>query len=248
MNIDHDDELNDVTESKVTPQPAPVAVPATAAKPAPAAAPTEGDEFEFGDQKYIAGAKLPRIKPAKGEVSRFFLVDGVKPRAKETHYIAGTGTVQCLKTGCPACAKESSRTQIVALAGRYTNADSKSAKLGTQKPQYELGWVSLSRANYSQMIALPEENATVYSIDFKMSHSPRAFGYDLSVASSAAAYIKVGDQQVIAGMAAEYLDGVELARKLGKKLTASEMRSAMAAKGTAPDVEVGLDAMSSDLD
>src|ERR1035437_1676268 len=95
MNVDHDDELNDVDASKVKPQPAPVAVLATAAKPAPAAAPTEGDEFEFGDQKYIAGAKLPRIKPAKGEVSRFFLVDGIRPRARETHYIPNVGTVLC---------------------------------------------------------------------------------------------------------------------------------------------------------
>jgi hypothetical protein len=250
MNIDHDDELNNVNASNVKPQPAPVAVPATkpAAKPIAKPVETDGDEFVFGDEKYMSGSKLPRIIPAKGEVSRFFLVDGVRPRAKETHYIAGTGTLQCLGNGCPACARESSRTRIVALACMYPNADKKFGKLGSQKPTYELGWVSLSRANYTQISTIIEENSTVYSVDYKMSHSTRAFGYEFSIGSSIAAYIKVGDQDVIAKLAAEYLDGVELSRKLGKKVSASEMRSALAGKDSAPDVVAGLEVLSDDLD
>jgi hypothetical protein len=235
-----DDELQDIT--------APVAAtaqaaPATATKPNGQAAtinPTgvnaggntgtanPAEDFEFGDESYKSTSKLPRIKPEKGACSRFFMVEGVKPKAKQTHYIDGHGTYLCLGEGCPACQSGSQkRTRIVVLAVRYTNADPKTAKLGNNRPQYEAGWVLLSRANYSQMLDVLPEGSTPYTVDWKLSHANRAFGYEFSVFAHDAAYIKVGDQASIAELVKEYLTGEELSKKLGKHANALEIRSAM---------------------
>jgi hypothetical protein len=236
-----DDELQDIT--------APVAAtaqaaPATAATPNGQAAtikPTQAkaggnaittnasDEFEFGDESYKSMSKLPRIKPEKGACSRFFMVEGVKPKARQTHYIDGHGSYLCLGEGCPACqAGGQNRTRIVVLAVRYTNADPKTGKLGNNRPQYEAGWVLLSRANYSQMLDVLPEGSTPYSVDWRLSHANRAFGYEFSVAAHDAAYMKVGDQAAIAELVKEYSNGEELSKKLGKHGTALDMRSALA--------------------
>jgi hypothetical protein len=186
------------------------------------------EDFEFGDESYKSTSKLPRIKPEKGQCSRFFMVDGIKPKAKATHYFDGHGTLICLGEGCPAChAGTLKRTRIVVLAVRYTNADPKMGKLGSNRPQYEVGWVLLSSANYSQMLDVLPEGSTPYSVDWKLSHANRAFGYEFSVSAPAAAYIKMGDQQAISELVKEYITGDELSRKLGKHATALEIRSAM---------------------
>jgi hypothetical protein len=202
----------------------------------------DGDEFEFGDEEYLSKTKLPRIRNGKGEVIRFFLTTGIKPRAKETHYLAGSGTFQCLKPSlCPICLSgEVSRTRIVALAIKYANADGKTAKLGNLKPVYEVGYVSLSRANYTQMTSILEEGSTVYDVDFKMASAPRAFGFEFSIAASQAAYKKVNDEAIIAELVAPYLDGIDLAKKLGKKANAGEMKTALNG-GVTADTAASLD-------
>jgi hypothetical protein len=235
-----DDELQDIT--------APVAataqaVPATAPKANGQSASTNptrmsasgntsvsepNEDFEFGDESYKSTSKLPRIKPEKGKCSRFFMVNGIKPKAKATHYFDGHGTLICLNEGCPACqAGNQKRTRIVVLAVRYTNADPKTGKLGNSLPQYETGWVLLSSANYSQMLDVLPEGSTPYSVDWRLSHAKRAFGYELSVAAHDAAYTKVGDQAAITELVKEYLTGEELSKKLGKHATALDIRTAM---------------------
>jgi hypothetical protein len=241
-----DDDLADISTT-ITPEArlvvAPTAATSVAQPVMPPAAELDGTEFNFGDDKFKSQSRLPRIKNNnKGEVARFFLVGGVKARAKETHFIAGTGTFQCLKPStCPVCLKgEASRLRIVCLGVKYTNADLKTGKLGNQKPEYEVGWLCLSRANYSQITSLPEEGSTVYDIDLKMGNSTRAFGYEFTVASSVAAYTKVGDEKVIAGLVAPYLDGVDLAKKLGKKASAGELRAALSGVGGIIDTSASL--------
>jgi len=219
-----DDEPNETAGAHTAPATQPAKKPNGAA--ANPVNPTE--DFEFGDENYKSSSKLPRIKPEKGQVSRFFLVAGMKPKAKETHYIDGKGSFICLGEGCPACASgNQKRTRIVVLAVRYTNADPKTGKLGQNKPQYEVGWVLLSRANYSQMLDVLEEESTPYTVDWKLAHANRAFGYEFAVAARDAAYIKVGDQAVIAELVKEYADGEDLSKKLGKRSNAMELRTAM---------------------
>jgi hypothetical protein len=201
-----------------------------------------GNEFEFGDEAYKSYSKLPRIKPDKPQQLRFALIAGVKPKATDTHFIEGNGTFVCHKQGCAACKAGNPKImRIVALAVKYSNASLKDGKLGSNQPTYEIGWVLLSRANYTQMLSILPDDSTPYTVDWKIGHSARAFGYEFSVASSIPAYVKCGAQAEIEELAREYMDGRELTKKLGKMVPAMELKAAVASQSGLTGAEASLE-------
>lgn len=214
---------------------------------------------DFGDTELMKRKDpLPRIRPEKGKAVRFALLPFASPKKAFNHYIEKKGTFRCLSTedGPGVCCESglagNSNLSIVALALKYTNCDPKSGKydgkfkVGTT--EYELGYVNLSRSNYTAISKLVEDEETeggtpesVYDFDIIMTHNESTgIGYTVSRASRAPRWRKEEELAAEVKAAAQpFTDGKLLTGKLGRKLTVIEWKAMLA--GLNGDAEHGED-------
>jgi hypothetical protein len=200
-----------------------------------------------------AKAVLPCVFPKESNKTvRYALVKDFKAYQRYTHFLEGVNgkglTVICPGKDCPECAKggyHSSRRKIAALAIKYeTGNDGKFAQ-GTTKPSLSLSFVNLSPTAYSVMSECPSESEDVYSIDFKCILKSNKIGWDIFRMSSPPAYVKAGMEAEVAELAAPYADGKVLKSRLGKVVSAIEMKVML--YGSAADTTPTLDDLESVL-
>lgn len=213
--------------------------------------PIENEEdldCEFGDSELERRKNpLPRIKPDKGKAVRFALLPFSKPKKAFTHYIDKKGTFRCLSTEegegfcCTSLTGDGQQAQlkIVALAVKYTNCDPKTGKYEgkykTSETEWEIGFVSLSRSNYTAINKMVEDEEseggkaeTVYDYDVIMSHNEATgIGYTLNRASRSPRWKKAAAAEVEEA-AQTFLDGKLLTARLGRKLTLPEWKALVA--------------------
>lgn len=232
-------------------------------KSAPAVENEEELDCGWGDTELMkAKNPLPRIYPQKdGEAVRFALIQGVQPKRALTHYIEKKGTFRCLSTGeepglCCEKLKENPTLSIVALAIQYTNCSPKTGRYEgpykSQETEYTIGYVKLSRTNYTQICKLvedPEEEEdntaerqpeTVFDFDMVMSHNEQTgIGYSITRASRSPRWKK--DEAVMAGVAEaveKFKDGKLLTQRLGRKQTKAEWVAMFSDAGQEDDGEL----------
>ena len=208
---------------------------------------SEDDDCEFGDQKLMyRGDGLDRLRPDKGSAVRFAILPFIKPKKAVNHYIDKKGTYRCTSTeeGEGLCCKalngdDNSKAQlhIVAVVVHYTNANSKSGKYAKEvaDTEYEIKFVNLSRANFSDISALVQEDETVDGFDIVMTHRENGIGYKVSRASSEARWRKKGLTAEIQEACAKFEDGTLLTKKLGKRLTPIEWKALLSTLGGEED-------------
>jgi hypothetical protein len=202
---------------------------------------------------------LPRFRPDKGKALRFALLDFIKPKRAFTHYIDKKGTFRCLSTPeaegpCCAAAIQAAALTIVALVVKYTNCSPVSGKYeGKYKVpdiEYELGYVNLSRKNYTDINKMTEDgeddaptNETVYDFDIIMTHNEATqIGYSLNRASRAPRWRK--SPEIVAEIteaAQPFLDGKLLTSKLGRKLNPIEWKALLSTLNGEPDDDAASD-------
>jgi len=194
-------------------------------------------DTEWGDQKVInAAAGLQKLTPAKGTVVRFAILPLPAPKRAQVHYIQGKGKVRCQSTDehTALCCKKLGEPdlRIVALVVHYTNANPTDGKYGAGSAiEYDIKFVYLSPTNYRQISMLPEEDQKVTDIDIRMTQpNPNKAGWEFSKISSKALYRKNAELLAEINQIVErkYADGKLLIRKLGKKMTALELKAFIA--------------------
>lgn len=205
-------------------------------------------DCDWGDSELMKRKDpLPRIRPEKGKAVRFALLPYAKPKKAFNHYIEKKGTFRCLSNEdgpgvcCESGVAGNSNLSIVALAVKYTNCDPKSGKYeGKHKvpdTEFELGYVSLSRSNYTAINKLVEDEETssgtpesVYDFDIIMTHNENTgIGYTLSRASRTPRWRKdEGTAKEVKAAAEPFSDGKLLTAKLGRKLTVIEWKAMLA--------------------
>lgn len=193
---------------------------------------------------------MPRVRPEKNgaKAVRFAILPFVKPKRAYSHYVdkgEKKGTFRCLSSEdnpegvcCTSGQIQQSQLAIVALVVKYSNVDPKSGKYEgkykTADTEWELGHVSLSRSNYTQINKLVEDEEgeggkqeTVYDFDIIMTHNEASgIGYTLTRASRTPRWRK--DPEVAAAVeaaAAPFVDGKLLTSRLGRKLTPIEWKA-----------------------
>lgn len=180
--------------------------------------------------KGILGSVLPK---EPNVVTRFALVPGLKAKIAATHFLptanGGKGsTVICLGQDCPECGRGSdhtSRRKIAALAVKYTTDNNGKFPQGTTVPVLTIGYVSLSPSAFTEMSAAPseDENETIYTIDFRAVKKTNGIGWTFSRAGKCA-YAKTGLDAQVKDLAEPYLDGKVLKSRLGKVVSAGELK------------------------
>jgi hypothetical protein len=93
------------------------------------------------------------------------------------------------------------------------------------------------------MLSVLPDDSSPYTVDWKIGHSTRAFGYEFSVAAPTPAYVKCGAQAEIEELAREYMDGRELSKKLGKMVPVAELKAALAGHGALSAAEATLESL-----
>lgn len=248
--VDLEDELSDVPTKTLKPQTS--APPATRAGTGAVVIGQDSDaDVEFGTQKYMKSNDFLPIKPEKGQVIRFAFVPGMKLKHAKVHFFDGIGSVRCLSDdgGKAICCEKADKAtaakdKFIGLVFVYPNADKATGKLGPDvAPEIAVKPIRLSRANYSEISQLPDEDSNVYGIDIKMRHDEsRAFGYKFTPLSRVPRWKQVESHAL--ELAKPYLDGVLLDKLLGKKLSKAELAQKLSGKGA---VEADLSDME-DLD
>jgi hypothetical protein len=231
-------------------------------QPQPAAATEEDDlnesDVEFGTEQAeefrTAIDLLPAVKVTKGDVARFAFVPGYAMKHARVHYKEGVGSYRCLSVQekrdakgnitvaaskgicCEGNSKEAfAKDRFAALVFSYGNADVKTGKFptGTKVPQLTVKAVRLSRSNFKDCSDLPREDETVYGIDIWMRHDEsRAFGYKFNAAGPAA-WKRIEAEAL--KLAEPFKDGTAVARKLGKKLNAIELKLLLSGQTQKPE-------------
>jgi hypothetical protein len=208
---------------------------------------SEDDDCEFGDEKLMyRGDGLDRLRPDKGAAVRFAIIPFLKPKKAVNHYIDKKGTFRCTSTdeGEGLCCKalnsdDNSKAQlhIVAVVVHYTNANSKTGKYAKEvvDTEWDLKFVNLSRANFSDISALVQEDETVDGFDIVMTHRENGIGYKVSRASSEARWKKKGLAAEVKEACAKFEDGTLLTKKLGKRLTPIEWKALLSTLGGEED-------------
>jgi hypothetical protein len=212
---------------------------------AQAAADDEAEDVDFGDEEVMKRPdQLNRCRPEKkGEAVRFAFLpkEWLSPKKGYVHWVEANGKkqrVRCLHTNeenycCTKLGKDG-EVHVNALVLRYTNADPKNGKYvkdakGAVPPiEWAIEYVDLSRANFTQVSKLPEEDQTVYDIDIVMTLADRAFGYELSKVSSKARWKQNPALVEEVRQAAQKFvkdGGKKLIATLGKKLNLLEMKA-----------------------
>lgn len=269
-----DDELDDVVKPQPAKQAAPASTPAAAtkaaAKPAvedieddvpkqaakPAAAPAEDEDLDvdFGDKKIMAkGDGLNRIRAEKNKVVRFALLDFIKPKSAKSHFVEAKdkkGTFRCLTKGddlgyCCTKLGEDGQLHVVALALLYTNADASTG--GLEKgvvPEWEIGYVDLSRSNFRSVSNLAPEESTPYDIDMVMAKKDNGIGYEFTLKSPKARWKMNPEVAAAVEAAAQKFvrdNGKKLIGKLGKVATLLEWKAMLSGVAAANAKEASLE-------
>jgi hypothetical protein len=210
---------------------------------------SDEDDCEFGDQKLMyRGDGLDRLRPEKGQASRFAIVPYLKPKKAVNHYVDKKGTFRCLTTeeGEGICCKalngiEGAKAAIhfVAVVVHYTNANPKTGKYAKEvtDTDFEIKFVNLSRANFSDISSLVQEDEKVTDFDIVMTHRENGIGYKFNRVSSETRWQKKGLESAVKEACAKFEDGALLTKKLGKRLTPIEWKALIASMGSTEDDE-----------
>jgi hypothetical protein len=215
---------------------------------AKAQASSDDDDADWGDERISSYSDgLDRLRPEKGSAVRFAILHhsefgGAKTMKKaNTHYIEKKGTYQCHKTDdkpgeCCRKLGEDSYLTLAQLVLCYTNAN----KLGRYAAgpdgklppiEYKIMYVQLSRTNYNDIGALPEDGGKVPDIDIIMSHKSNTGkgGYKFTLGQSQARWKKnAALVKEVKAAVEKFTDGRKLAGKLGKKISPIEMKLLLA--------------------
>lgn len=192
---------------------------------------------------------MPRVRPDKGKAVRFALLEFVRPKNAFSHYIDKKGTYRCLSNDegegvcCQQLTGEAQRAdlKIVALVVKYTNCDPKTGKYEgkykTNETDWEIGHVSLSRSNYTQINRMVEDEEdangkreTVYDFDVIMTHNEATgIGYTLTRASRSPRWKKDAEiAEAVKAAAEPFKDGKLLTSRLGRKISVPEWKALIA--------------------
>ncbi|MGA9883935.1 MAG: hypothetical protein WBQ34_09475 [Candidatus Acidiferrales bacterium] len=209
----------------------------------------------------LADADELKAKPGLANIApkeqnravRFFLVKGTPAFSKPTHFIAGAGpnsrgmTYVCPGDDCCECQKggdHGSRRKIVAIAVKYldTQADGK-FPAGITVPQLSVGFLNLSPTAYTELSTCPSEGETLYDCDFRMLKKSNGIGYVFGRMSSPPAYKKAKLEAAVTELIQPYLDGTVLKNRLGKRVTAAELRLAVSGGETSEETKAMSDKM-----
>jgi hypothetical protein len=188
-----------------------------------------------GDHEALkAKPGLSSILPKEqGVVVRFALVPKVKAYQRLTHFVENAGptkkgaTVICLGEKCPECARGSehgSRRKIAALVVKYATGNDGKFAAGTTVPQMTIGYIAMSPTAYSEISDCASEEENLYSIDLRAVKKASSIGWNFSRATSPTSYAKAGLETLVQELAAPYVDGSVLKSRLGKSVTAAELK------------------------
>jgi hypothetical protein len=242
-----DDELTDV-KTKATPATSNKVEPQAASQPAVDAtvkASTEKHTPDIDLDEYDLVLDHDKLKGQPGlisvlpkelnKVTRWSPLNFVKAVMLQTHFLAGAGpsgkgtSVICPGENCSECSKgseHSSRRKIGVLAVKY-EVDAATGKFppNTVKPIVSIGYLALSPSAYNDMTATPSEGETVFDIDFRTSKKASGIGWVFNRQSSPPAFVKAGMEAEVRELAQPYLDRVTLRARLGKVVTAMELKA-----------------------
>lgn len=199
-------------------------------KAASAAASTNSTTVKWGDSSIQTGDGLDRLKATTERQLRFALIPGVDPAAGKTHYVAaGTrkGMFVCPGNGCPICPREDARHNIVALVVSYTNADANGKLPADQKPQYKVGYISLSPSHF-RTLSEATEGATPYDCDWIQSSDSKR--YTFRAVSTTPRYVKAEDADTVKKLAAPFVG--RLNGKVGRTISAVDLKAMLAGSPT----------------
>jgi hypothetical protein len=206
-----------------------------------------GTEISFGDDASLPKQNtLERMRPEKkGEILRFSILEAIKPKMANTHYIDKKGTYRCMT---PPGAKEpafcceklgDSSTRIIALVLQYTSANPKDGsfkdKAGNAIPvEYEIKYLQLSPKNFRQITTCYDEDGNPYDIDLRIMKEDKAGngpkGYEFSRIRAKATWKSIPEMVEEVNEAIKpYLDGKKMAQKLGKVASLTDFKAAIAA-------------------
>lgn len=235
----------------------------TAASTAPVT--TDDLDVDWGDQDAMTVTDgLERIQPAdKNSKVRVAVIEDTicKPKMAWLHFIQKDGkkfSYRCLSKRdkkhviieeAECCKRlnhdddQKAQLNFAVLAVKYTNADPKTGKYekdpstGEQAPiRYELGWLKLSRSGFKSISELAMEGEKVHDFDFTVAHRENKIGYDYKRISQKARYRT--NPELLAEIqqsAKKFADGVLLSKRLGKVITAIDMKALLAGKSAAGD-------------
>ena len=97
-----------------------------------------------------------------------------------------------------------------------------------------IGFVNLSPTAYGVMSECPGEDEDVYSIDYRVVKKTNGIGWNFFRHSSLPAYVKAQMEAEVAELAAPYVDGKVLRSRLGKVVSAMELKVMLL--GSAADI------------
>ena len=233
-----DNELEDIQPSRSSKQ---ATQESTTQQCAPVAAPAN-DGFDWNSneaEEFGKDTGLPAVKVEQGKAVRVALVPGHKVLHANTHYKDGSGTFQCLGTENAICCAKAGKAKdrFVALVFTYDNANSVDGKLDLKTvPVVSVKALRMSRTNFRDIRNLPLEDATVFDCDFKIVKDTNGIAHKISVISRTPRWRQVEQQAV--ELAGKY-DRESLARKLGKKVTKSEVALMYADVSDADEARLG---------
>lgn len=182
------------------------------------------------------------------------LTDVVKPKKAFMHFITNAEGkkmgYRCLSKRGPknvmieqadCCKKlnhddnQKAQLSITVLAAKYTNADPKTGKYEKADTplRFEIGFLKLSPSGFKQIAELVQEDETERDFDFTMAYRENKIGYEYKRVSKAARFRQ--NPQVLAEVlkdAAKFADGAILTKRLGKVVTALDMKAVLAGGGS----------------
>ena len=229
---------------------------------APATAKIVDDEdAEFGDdQEYRRPGELELLKVTqKNTFARFSIL--ISPVTNKgfvkkgyIHYVQGKGYARCLSKhdpkgnfiGEPAfCCKagKEGEKRYAALIVRYLSIDEKTGKFLKDRPvEFEIQALTVSRIGFKEISLLPGEDELVTSIDMTATPKDETKGLKFSRIAGKASYNHTPALHAAVMEAAKpFLDGRELSRKIGRTITAAEMRVHLGVATAANDDGPGID-------
>jgi hypothetical protein len=191
--------------------------------------------IKWGDSRIQAGDGLLRLKSTTERALRFTLVPGVDPVSNLTHYVAvgqKKGMFVCPgEAGCVLCPREYAKWNTVVLVAGYNNADAAGKLAAGVKPEYTIGYISLSPTHF-KTLSDATETAGVFDIDWIQTSDGKRFNYRAMTSSR---YRQAGDEAALIKLAQPFI--ARLNGKVGRTISALDLK-AMVAGG--PTIESGL--------
>jgi hypothetical protein len=167
---------------------------------------------------------LDRIAPKDSDsVTRLAVLQGFPLHRGNVHWVAlagkGKRMFRCSGPSCAACRQgDQAKDTFVTLAAQYTNADPQTGKLPEdQKPQYKIGYLSLSVSAFNDMVRAPSEGEKPTDVDYAMGRAAGPAGkFVFRVAAHKARHSRLNDTAMLLNMAKPY--EALLPNKLGSPL------------------------------